>query len=78
MTYTTEVTPDDEDAYQALMIPVSELLDAIACYPRTCPDCGIEAVLQIPCKNPTRWDLWASHSNTCSNQGLRPEMYVVK
>lgn len=74
--YITTMTEQDGTQHQVLLIPVSALLDAIACHQPKCPECGVEAKLEVPIDNPNQWDANSHHNQDCSTVRGTPPLRV--
>lgn len=78
-TYTVDAGKPTEHEYDALIIDVPDLLDAIAAtgVPVACPECKALASLSIPVKDVKAWDVSASHRAECSEAKARPQLRVL-
>lgn len=82
-TYYTTFTVDEgkptEHEYDALVIDLPDILDAIAAegLPVACPECKALASMTIPLKNPTKWEISSGHTPECSAVREKPDLRVI-
>lgn len=78
-TYTVDEGKPTEREYDALIIDLPDLLDAIAAQglPVACPECKALASLVIPVKDCKAWEVGASHTPECSAAGTKPNLRLL-
>lgn len=78
-TYTAYAGTPQEDSYDALVIDVPDLLDAIAAegLPTACPECKGLASLVIPVKDCKQWQVNTGHKPECSAVREKPDLRVL-
>jgi hypothetical protein len=82
-TYITTFTVDEgkptEHEYDALVIDLPDILDAIAAegLPVACPECGALSSMTIPLKDCKAWEVQSGHKPECTAVAERPDLRVL-
>ena len=78
-TFTAYADTPQEDSYEALVIDLPDILDAIAAegLPVACPECKALASMVIPLKDCKRWEVKSAHMPECSAMREKPDLRVL-
>lgn len=78
-TFTEEEGTPQEREFDALVIDLPDILDAIAAegLPVACPECKALSSLVIPLKDCKTWEVQSAHRPECSSAAKRPNLRVL-
>lgn len=78
-TFTAYADTPQEDSYEALVIDLPDIFDAIAAegLPVACPECKALSSMVIPLKDCKRWEVKSAHMPECSAMREKPDLRVL-